>query len=462
MLWATIRGIDRPVRSPHDPPAGPHRRSKPVSTRFTRPPTSRPRPLVSVLPPGLQPACSAAEPLAHRFAAAGHRLWLVGGAVRDAVAGRTRPTTDLDCTTDARPGRVKELVAPSASSVWSQGERYGTIGCVIGERTFEITTYRTERYPAHSRKPSVAFGDDIETDLARRDFTVNAMACDILTGALADPHGGRGDMTAGVLRTPLAPEVSFNDDPLRMLRAARFIAGHGLAPVPELTAAVRDLADRLAIVSAERVRDELERLLLLEDPGPGLQFLAATAVLDSVLPGLVGADVERIGSTLAAVAAVPAARWAALLADQPDLVAARLRELRGSGALIERTEEYLAALAGLSAPPQGAPALRRAALSPMADPDAIEFVRALRQARDEPVAAIDAFASDLAELRATEDIDNPKPPLTGTDVMELLGLEPGPEVGRALDHLRELQFDRGPLSPDQARTELLRRQAGRS
>ena len=387
---------------------------------------------------------------------AGHRLWLVGGAVRDAVAGRTRPTTDLDCTTDARPGRVKELVAPSASSVWSQGERYGTIGCVIGARTFEITTYRTEHYPAHSRKPAVAFGADIEEDLARRDFTVNAMACDVLTGELADPYDGRGDLAVGILRTPLAPEVSFNDDPLRMLRAARFIAGHGLVPVPELTAAVRDLADRLAIVSAERIRDELERLLLLEDPAPGLKFLAATAVVDSVLPGLVGADVERTGRTLDAVAAVPAARWAALLADQPESAAARLRELRGSGDLIERVEEYLAALAGLIAPPQGAPALRRAALSPLADPDAIEFVRALRQARGEPVAVIDAFASDLAELRAVEDIDNPKPPLTGTDVMELLGLEPGPEVGRALDHLRELQFDRGPLSPDQARAELHR------
>ena len=256
--------------------------------------------------------------------------------------------------------------------------------------------------------------------------------------------------------------MSFNDDPLRMLRAARFIAGHGLAPVPELTAAVRELADRLAIVSAERIRDELERLLLLEDPGPGLQFLAATAVLDSVLPGLVGADVEPIGRTVGAVAATPPARWAALLADQPDLAAARLRELRGSGDLIERTEEYLAALVGLSAPPQGAPALRRAARSPLADSDAIEFVRALRQARGEPADAIDAFASDLAELRAVEDIDNPKPPLTGTDVMELLGLEPGPEVGRALDHLWELQFDRGPLSPDEARSELLYRQAGGS
>ena len=404
----------------------------------------------------LQAARSAAEPLARRFDAAGHRLWLVGGAVRDAVAGHQRQVTDLDCATGAHPGQVKELVAAVAESVWAQGERYGTIGCVIGERTFEITTYRTERYRGDSRKPAVAFGADIEEDLARRDFTVNAMACDILTGAFVDPYDGRGDLAAGVLRTPLAPQVSFREDPLRLLRAARFIAGHGLAPGPGLTDAVRELADRLAIVSAERVRDELERLLVLDDPGPGLRFLAATAVLDSVLPALAGADVEQLGRTVAAVPATPAARWAALLADHPDSATARLRELRGSGALIERVDWHLSALAGLSPPPQGAPALRRAAHTSRVDPAAIGFVRAVRRARGEPVADIDAFEAALAELRSVESVDDPKPPLTGTDVMDLLGLGPGPEVGRALDHLRELRFDRGPLDPDEARAELLR------
>ena len=414
---------------------------------------------MSVPLPGLQAARSAAEPLARRFAAAGHRLWLVGGVVRDAVAGRDRPATDLDCTTDARPGRVKELVAPVAESVWAQGERYGTIGCVMGERTFEITTYRTERYRGDSRKPAVAFGDDIEEDLARRDFTVNAMACEVLTGAFADPYGGRGDLAAGVLRTPLAPHVSFQEDPLRLLRAARFIAGHGLAPGPELTAAVRELAGRLAIVSAERVRGELERLLLVDDPAPGLRFLAVTAVLDPVLPVLTGADVEQIGRTVAAVAAEPAARWAALLSERPDSAAALLRDLRGSGALIEEADQLLSALAGLSPPPTGAGGLRRAAFTPRADPAAIGFVRAVRRARGEPVDDIDEFEAGLAALRAVEDIDDPRPPLTGTDVMELLGLEPGPAVGRALDHLRELRFDHGPLSPDEARAELLRWQA---
>ena len=417
---------------------------------------------MSVPPPGLEPARSAAEPLARRFAAAGHRLWLVGGVVRDAVAGRARTATDLDCTTDARPGRVKELVAPAAESVWAQGERYGTIGCVIGERTFEITTYRTEQYRGDSRKPAVAFGDDIEEDLARRDFTVNAMACEVLTGAFADPFGGGSDLAAGVLRTPLAPQVSFREDPLRLLRAARFIASHGLAPEPELTAAVRELADRLAIVSAERVRGELERLLLLDDPAAGLRFLAATAVLDPVLPVLAGADAEQIGRTVAAVAAEPAARWAALLAGHPDSAADRLRDLRGSGALITEADRLLSALAGMSPPPTGAGGLRRAALSPLADPAAIGFARAVRRSRGEPVDDIDEFEAGLAALRAVEDIDDPRPPLTGTDVMELLGLEPGPVVGQALDHLRELRFDRGPLSGDEARAELLRWQARRT
>lgn len=457
MLPATIRGIDRPVRSPHELPNGPHRRSGPVSTRFDRSPSTRSRPLVSDSPPGLQPVRSAAEPLARSFEAAGHRLWLVGGIVRDAVAGRDRPIADLDCTTDARPGRVRDLVAPAASAVWAQGERYGTIGCVIGGRTFEITTYRSERYRPDSRKPSVAFGEDIEEDLARRDFTVNAMACDILTGALVDPHDGRGDLIAGVLRTPLAPEVSFRDDPLRMLRAARFIAGHGLAPGPGLAAAARVLSGRLAIVSAERIRDELERLLLTADPGPGLRFLAATAVLDPVLPVLAAADVHRLGRTVAAVPAEPAARWAALLSEQPETAAAWLRGLRGSNALIERVGRHLAALVGLSSPlPTDLPGLRRAVHSSLAEPAAVGFARSVRQARGEPTADLDAFEAALAGLRAAEDVDALAPPLTGVDVMELLGLDPGPEVGRALDYLRELGFDRGPLTPAEARAELQR------
>lgn len=408
----------------------------------------------------LQAARSAAEPLARRFDAVGHRLWLVGGAVRDAVGGQPRPVADLDCATGARPGQVKELVAPIATAVWTQGERYGTIGCVIGERAFEITTYRTERYRGDSRKPAVAFGSDIEEDLARRDFTVNAMACDVLTGDFADPHDGRGDLAAGVLRTPLAPQVSFREDPLRLLRAARFIAGHGLAPVSELTAAVRELAGRLTIVSTERVRDELERLLLLGDPAPGLRFLAATAVLDSVLPAVAGADVKRLGRTVAAVTAEPAARWAALLAEHPDSAAGQLRDLRGSGALIEGVSWRLAALAGLSPPPTGAPGLRRAVHLSLADPDAVGFARSVRQARNEPTADLDAFEAGLAELRAAEDVDDQRLPLTGDDVMELLGLDPGPEVGRALDHLRELRFDQGPLTPAAARTALRRWRSG--
>ncbi len=406
--------------------------------------------------PGLGPALIIAGPLARRFEASGHRLFLVGGAVRDAIMGRDRPGAELDCTTDAHPGVVKELVAPAASSVWTQGERFGTIGCVIAGQTYEITTYRTERYDEDSRKPAVAFGDDIAEDLARRDFTVNAIACDVSTGALVDPWGGCGDLAAAVLRTPLGPEVAFRDDPLRMLRAARFIADCVLTPDPGLEAAVRAMADRLDIVSAERIRAELERLLLLRAPEPGLRFLASSTVLDRVLPGLVGSDIELTSRAVTAVPATAPHRWAALLAGDPRSAPDRLRELRCSRALIDAAARYTSALTGLDPPPTGAPALRRAVHSSWVSADTVDFARAVRHARGESVGEIDAFVNELEELRAVENIDDLKVPLTGTEVMKLLDLGPGPEVGRALDHLRQLGFDRGQLSPVEARAELAR------
>ena len=218
----------------------------------------------------LAAALEAASGLARLFSAAGYRLYLVGGVVREAVAGRFLAGADLDCTTDARPPAVRRIVGGAATTLWTQGERFGTIGCVVDGQAFEITTHRAERYDPHSRKPIVAFGDDVEQDLARRDFTVNAMAIDTADGTLIDLHGGRQDLAARVLRTPLDPSISFGDDPLRMLRAARFIASHGLTPDEAVVDAVREMGERLQIVAVERVRDEFEKLLLLEDPFRGL------------------------------------------------------------------------------------------------------------------------------------------------------------------------------------------------
>ncbi|MDE0608266.1 MAG: hypothetical protein OXH78_14085, partial [Acidimicrobiaceae bacterium] len=230
----------------------------------------------------LEAVLNRAEPLARVFESAGHRFFLVGGVVRDYFLGRFGAGQDLDATTDARPDAIRALVAEMADDVWSQGERFGTIGCVIAGQSYEITTHRAESYVPASRKPSVVFGDDIVVDLARRDFTVNAMAIDMADRSLVDPFGGEADLAAGVLRTPLAPEVSLSEDPLRMLRAARFCACCALSPGLELVAAMTAERDRLEIVSAERIRDELQKLLLLDDPTAGLRLIDVTGIGQNV------------------------------------------------------------------------------------------------------------------------------------------------------------------------------------
>ncbi len=239
-------------------------------------------------------------PLGERFAAAGHRLYLVGGAVRDLLVGGDAAGGDRDLTTDARPEEVKQLLRGWADAVWTQGERFGTIGARRDRPdgtalTVEITTFRGERYDDDSRKPEVTFADTIEEDLARRDFTINAMALELLDddAVLVDPYGGAADLAAATLRTPLSPEISFDDDPLRMLRAARFIARFGLTPMPELVAAVRHRGDRLAIVSAERIRDELDKLIVVDSPAPGLWFLVDTGLAEHFLPELPALRLEH-------------------------------------------------------------------------------------------------------------------------------------------------------------------------
>ena len=245
-------------------------------------------------------------PLTERFRAAGHRLYLVGGTVRDLLVDSGRTDFDLDLTTDARPAEIKACLAGWADAIWNQGEKFGTIGAhkvnpVTGEtRPYEITTFRAEAYTDDSRKPHVVFADDIEVDLSRRDFTVNAMALELTAGdaaspgdvtepvmpKLVDPFDGAIDLATKTLRTPMGPEVSFSDDPLRMLRAARFIARYQLQPSAELVAAVREMADRLEIVSAERIRDELDKLMVVDHPSAGLWFLIETGLADQFLPEL--------------------------------------------------------------------------------------------------------------------------------------------------------------------------------
>ncbi len=251
-----------------------------------------------MLPERLRPLVQATADLSERFRSAGHTLYLVGGSVRDAIvangaSGTTDSDHDLDFTTDALPDEIEATLRDWADAVWTQGKRFGTIGARKGGQTYEITTHRAEVYRPDSRKPDVAFGDVVEDDLSRRDFTVNAMALRLPELELVDPFGGLADLSAHRLRTPLGPEVSFSDDPLRMLRAARFTAKLDLDPVPEVIEAVQTGHDRLSIVSSERIRDELDKIMVLPEPSKALWFVVRTGLAGEFLPELPGLALEQ-------------------------------------------------------------------------------------------------------------------------------------------------------------------------
>jgi poly(A) polymerase len=450
-----------------------------------------------VIPERLRPILDEVRPLAQRFDAAGHRLYLVGGIVRDAVLGRPL-ATDIDLTTDARPDRTTDLVAGWADAVWDQGARFGTVGLKKADTVFEITTHRAEAYSPDSRKPEVTFADAVEEDLSRRDFTVNAMALRV-TGAddevpeLIDPFGGVADLAAGLLRTPLSPEVSFTDDPLRMLRAARFIAGYGLAPDPPLVDAVHELVGRLDIVSAERVRDELCKLLVVDDPTAGLWFLVDTGIADIILPELPAMRVEQdpihrhkdvLAHTIAVVAKTRPSltlRLAALLHDigkpktrsigshgvsfhHHEVVGARmardrLRALRFTNEQVEDISQlvYLhLRFHGYGDDVWTDSAVRRYVRDAghLLD-DLNELTRCDCTTRNEKRARMlahrmDALEGRIAELREREELAAIRPDLDGDQVMAHLGIPPGPAVGEALAMLLEVRLDEGPIGEEEA------------
>ena len=393
-------------------------------------------------------------PLAELFREAGHCLYLVGGVVRNAHLPGEETTPDFDLTTDAPPDRIRDLVAGSADAVWLQGERFGTVGVRIGRHTLEITTHRSEAYLDDSRKPVVTFSKDLVEDLARRDFTVNAMAVDVGNGTLHDPFAGRADLEAGILRTPLAPEESFSDDPLRMLRAARFVAGYRLDPVPGLVEAARRLAERVAVVSTERVREELLRLLAVDDPRAGLDFLVEIGLLERILPEV--ATLDR-SSRRAAFDRVPIAsgdaldRLAALLLDLgPVEAGGRVRALRFSRretAIVKGLVEIVDRVH--SGPPEGGwsdEEVRRMAFN------AGEL---LDRALDLAVAVgadTGGLITAVGELRGVGELEDLGPALDGGQVMAVLDLVDGPEVGEALAWLTDLRLREGRLSVEEAET----------
>ncbi len=465
-----------------------------------------------MVPDRFAPVLAELAPLAERFAAAGHRLYLVGGTVRDLLVGGRSDEFDLDLTTDARPGEIKACVDGWADAVWTQGERFGTIGAKRDERIIEITTFRAESYADNSRKPHVTYADDVETDLGRRDFTVNAMALELTAGdtpTLVDPHGGAADLMQQVLRTPLGPEISFSDDPLRMLRAARFIAGYGLKPTDQLTSAVESMAGRLEIVSAERIRDEFDKLMTVDHPGDGLWFLYDTGLADQFFPELSAMRLEHdpihrhkdvLTHTIAVVENVRPpheqpperppfdfriVRLAALFHDigkprtrgyqegkgttfhHHDAVGARMTRqrmnaLRYSNDDIDAVTELVALHLRFHTYRLGwsDSAVRRyvrdagALLNELNELTRCDCTTRNERKAKQLAKRMDDLEERIAELAAAEELAAIRPELDGRAVMDLLGLEPGPAVGEALQFLLDIRLDEGPVGEDEARRRL--------
>lgn len=399
------------------------------------------------------------DPLARTFEAAGHRIYLVGGIVRDQwLDFPLHRGSDIDLTTEALPAVIKQIVGPIADVLWTQGERFGTIGMRIGNRAYEITTHRAESYSDDSRKPHVTFGDDIAVDLSRRDFTVNAMAIEIPSGELIDPWGGADDLAAGLLRTPLTPDISFSDDPLRMLRAARFMTKYKLVPTEELSAAASALHERLRIVAIERIGDELERLLGLDDPTPGLRFLLDTGLLAEVVcygePGCVdrpalerGLDIAgRLASGLSpSRGASWRTRLAALLFgafESTDSVYSATGRLRMAGGDRRATVSTVRDARGILDATEFDPPMLRRWLVTVADRHEAQILA--RAIAPSPDPRCDRFAKALA---AIENNEAAEPPilLSGEAIMQLLDVESGPVIGEAISFLQERYFDEGQL-----------------
>jgi poly(A) polymerase len=438
--------------------------------------------------------------LAGPFAAAGHQLWIVGGPVRDALLGRE--AADLDFTTDAHPEVVLDLVS-SLGPTWTTGISFGTVGVQVAGHRCEITTFRSDAYDPSTRKPEVVYGTSIETDLARRDFTVNAMAVGLPLDAahpIVDPFGGLVDLAAGRLRTPVEPARSFGDDPLRMLRAARFAAQLGATVDPDAVEAIREMGGRLEIVSAERIRDELDKLMLSAQPRRGLELLVDTGLAQYFLPELSrlketvdehGRHKDVYAHTLIvleqAIALEPdgpdlVLRLAALLHDigKPktksieldgkvsfhyhDVVGAamarqRLAALRYPREVVDdvsRLVELHLRFHGYSGGTWTDAAVRRYVrdagpllerLHRLTRSDCT--TRNARKARA-LASAYDSLEARIAELSAQEDLERIRPDLDGNQIMALLDIPPGPLVGKAYQHLLGLRMENGPMDYDDA------------
>ena len=386
-------------------------------------------------------------PLTEVFLGAGHTLYLVGGIVRDLQLGVPIEALDFDLTTDARPDRVKELVGPLASAVWAQGERFGTIGCRIGDRPMEITTHRAETYTDSSRKPEVQFGDDIELDLSRRDFTLNAMAVRLATERsnveLIDPFDGVAALEARILRTPIKPEVSFNDDPLRILRAARFITRYSLSVEDEVFEAAKSLSERMSIVSVERIRDELDKLLDAAEPSSGLAFLGEVGAWPFVAEFIPVSALEQIGIELDRSRVSNDLRRAILFSHcSPEDRRSQLSALRYSNS---ETRELRLLLGGFDVIGADGQAVEPTTVRRLVDRVGYESIPLLLELVDVRAVKDRGVPELFTVMDAEEDLSNLTPHLDGEAIMDLLGIESGPEIGAALGVLQERRLEEGPI-----------------
>ncbi len=446
--------------------------------------------------------------IADAFDQAGFELALVGGPVRDAFLGRT--VNDLDFTTSATPDQIEELVAPLAEATWDVGRAFGTIAAKFGDHTIEITTYRADSYDGQSRKPTVEFGDNLDDDLVRRDFTVNAMAVRVPGAVLVDPHGGLTDLTERILRTPSSPEVSFADDPLRMMRACRFVAQLGMSLEAETAGALQSMVGKIQDISAERVREELVRTLSLDDPRAGIEVLVDSGLAAEVLPELallreerdehnrhkdvyqhsltvleqaIDLEKERFPDSSPDVTL----RVAALLHDigkpvtkkfesggqvtfhHHDVVGAkmakkRLTALRFDNDTIDKVSRLIELhlrFFGYADQGWSDSAVRRYVR------DAGEVLERLhiltradvttrnRQKADRLSFAYDDLEHRIDELSKQEELDAMRPDLDGEQIMEILGIGPSKTVGQAYRFLLDQRIEHGPLGEDAAKAKLL-------
>ncbi|MFI7059897.1 CCA tRNA nucleotidyltransferase [Kribbella sp. NPDC050124] len=448
------------------------------------------------------------DELGARFVGAGHEIALVGGPVRDILLGRG--SKDLDFATSAHPDVIERLLSGWADHIWDIGKAFGTIGCRKGDWVLEITTYRSESYDPTSRKPEVSYGDSLEGDLSRRDFAMNAMAVRLPEHTFVDPYGGIEDVAARRIRTPGTPEDSFSDDPLRMMRAARFAAQLGFTPDPAVVAAMTAMAERITIVSAERIRDELIKLVISDHPRIGLDLLVSTGLADHVLPELPALKLERdehhrhkdvyqhsltvldqaidLESRLDGPTPDFVVRFAALIHDigkpktrrfedggkvtfhHHDVVGAklarkRMRALRFSNDQIDQVGKLVELhlrFHGYGTGEWTDSAVRRYVRDAGDELDRLHILTRAdcttrnRRKAEALRAAYDDLEARIERLKEQEELDSLRPDLDGNQIMEILGIPPGREVGQAYKFLMDLRLDQGPVGAERAREELVK------